>query len=131
MNLVAEVIEGEDAVEEHQDAVGDVEVVFGAVADVFELADDVVGTIANGSGGEGRQTFDLRRPVLAKQCLDDFEDAGGAGFDFRDEALRVLGALAFEAGRDAATRVSTRESRMVTWSPRDSRRRNGRTPRKV
>ena len=51
MDLVAKVIEGEDAIEEHEDAVGDVEVVFGLRAgmraDVFELTNDVVGAVAD------------------------------------------------------------------------------------
>ena len=84
MDLVVEVIEGEDAIEEHQDAVGDVEVVLGVVADVFELADGIVGAIADGSGGKGRQAFDVSGTVLAQEFLDDLEDVGGAGFDFGD-----------------------------------------------
>ena len=84
MDLVAKVIEGEDAIEEHQDAVGDVEVIFGAGADIFELADDVVGAIADGSGCKGWQAFDLRGTMLVEQFLDDLKDTGGAGFDFGD-----------------------------------------------
>ena len=80
-------IEGEDAVEEHQDAVGDVEIVFGMVAYVFQLANDVVGAIADGSGGEGRQAFDLGGAVLVEEFFDDVEDAGGAGFDFGDAGV--------------------------------------------
>ncbi len=82
VDLMAQVIEGEDAIEEHEDAVGNMEVVLGAVADVFELANDVIGAIADGSGGEGRKTFDLGGTVLVEEFLDDVEYAGGASFDF-------------------------------------------------
>jgi len=81
---VAEVIEGEDAIKEHEDAVGDVEVVFGVVAYVLQLADYVVGAIANGSGGEGREALDLGGTVLVEEFLDDLENIGGTGFDFGD-----------------------------------------------
>ena len=81
VDLVAKVIEGEHAIEEHEHAVGDVEVVFGVVADILQLAHDVVGAIADGSGGEGRQAFNLGGTMLVEEFLDDVEDAGGAGFD--------------------------------------------------
>ena len=84
MDLVAEVIEGEDAIEEHENAVGDVEIILGVAANVFQLADDVVGAIADGSGGKGRQSFDLCGTVLVEEFLDDVENVGGAGFDFGD-----------------------------------------------
>ncbi len=57
MDLVAEVIEGEHAVEKHQDAVGDVEVVGGMLSDVFEAAHDVIGEIADRARGEGWQAL--------------------------------------------------------------------------
>ena len=84
MDLVAQVIEGEDTIEEHQDTVGDIKIVFGVVADIFQLANDVIGAIADGSGGEGREAFNLGGPMLVEKFLDDLEDAGGACFDSGD-----------------------------------------------
>ena len=79
MDLMAQVIEGEHAVEEHEDAVGDVEVVLGVVSDVFEAAHDVIGAIADRSGGERRKAFHVRGAMLLQESLDDVEDVSGAG----------------------------------------------------
>ena len=84
VDLVAEVVEGEHAVEEHENAVGNVEVVLGFLADILQLANNVVGAIADSSGGKRRQPFNLGGTVLVEQFLDDLEDAGGASFDSWD-----------------------------------------------
>ena len=52
VDLVTEMVEGEHAIEEHENAVGNVKIVLGCLADVLQLADDVVGAIADGAGGE-------------------------------------------------------------------------------
>ena len=83
MDLVPQVIEGEQAVEEHQHAVGDIEVVLGALADFFKLANDVVGEVSNGSPGKRRPAFVLRHAVLAQQRLERRENISGAPFHTR------------------------------------------------
>ena len=55
VDLFLDVVEGEDLVEEHEVGVGDVEFVGGERGEALDLADDVVGEEADGSGGEGRQ----------------------------------------------------------------------------
>ena len=98
VNLVAEMIEGENAIEEHEDTVGDVEIVFSMLANFFELANDVVGAVADGSGGERRKAFDVGGTVLMEEFLDDLEDAGGAGFDLGDAGGALGGFIACDAG---------------------------------
>ena len=80
VDLVAEVIEGEDAVEEHEDAVGNVEIVGGVFTDIFETADDVIGAIADGSGGEWREAFEGGGTMQVQEFLDDVEDVASAAF---------------------------------------------------
>ena len=55
MNLVAEVIEGQQSVEEHQFAIWQREIVLGMFANRFHLANHVVRKIADRSGSEWRQ----------------------------------------------------------------------------
>jgi hypothetical protein len=84
------VVEGENAVEEHQDAVRDVEVIGGMVPDVFEAADNVIGAITYGAGGEWRQAFDCGGAMLLQEFFDYLEDisvpllefAASLDFDF-------------------------------------------------
>ena len=57
VDLFLDVVEGEDLVEEHEAGVGDVELVgCRERGQTLDLADDVVGEEADGTGGEGRQT---------------------------------------------------------------------------
>jgi hypothetical protein len=70
VNLVAQVIEGQQAIEEHQHAIGQGEIVLGMVADSFQLADRVICEIANGACGERRQPSDRRRTMLPEQLFD-------------------------------------------------------------
>src|SRR5215469_6326196 len=97
MDLVMQVVEGEDAVEKHQDAVGNLEIVFGAVSDVFQATHDVVGAIANGSGRKRRQAFDRGGAVLAQEFLDGLEGVSGAGFLFAATLDRDFGSAGLEA----------------------------------
>ena len=60
-----DVVEGEYLVEEHEAGVGHAEFVFGERGQALDLADDVVGEEADGSGGEGRQAWEARRSVAA------------------------------------------------------------------
>src|SRR5580692_9323312 len=85
------------AVEEHEHAVGDVEVVFGMLSDVFETADDVVGAVTDGSGGEGRQAFHGGRAMLLEEFLDDGENIAGAFLHLAAALDGNVGAARFEA----------------------------------
>jgi len=49
MDLVANVIEGQKAIEKHEDAVRKVKVVLGATANSFQLANDVIREEPNGA----------------------------------------------------------------------------------
>jgi hypothetical protein len=101
MDLVAQVVEGEDAVEKHEHAVGDVEVVFCLLSDVFEAADNVVGAITDGSGGEGRQAFHGGGTMLLEEFLDDGKNVAGAFLDLAAALDGDAGAARFEAQKGA------------------------------
>src|ERR1700722_3961220 len=82
MYLMTKMIEGEDAVEKHQHAIGDIQVVGGMVSDVFKAPNDVIGAIANRDGREWRQALDRRRTVLLQEFFDDGENIPCAAFCF-------------------------------------------------
>ncbi len=105
VDLVAEMIEGEDAIEKHKDAVGDIEIVDGEGSDVFEAADDVVGAIADGSGGEGRKAIHGGGTVSLEEFLDDVEDVAGAALGFFGAGTKDFdfGSTRFEAEKRADT----------------------------
>ena len=69
MNLVAQMIKGQQPVEEHQLAIRQREVVLGVLANLFQLAHHIVGKIANGPGSERRQPRHRGRLMLAQQFL--------------------------------------------------------------
>ena len=73
MNLVAQVVKGQQAVEEHQFTIRQRKIVFRMLADLFQLPHYVVGKITNRSGGERRQAGDRGRLVLAQQQLYELE----------------------------------------------------------
>ena len=75
-------IEGQDAIEEHQHAVGNVEVIGGVFSNVFELAHDVIRAIAYCSGGERWQAFHGCRAMLLQEFFDDRKNISRAAFDF-------------------------------------------------
>ncbi len=54
VNLVAQVIESQHAIEEHQHAIGQGKIVFRVVADSFQLANRVICEIANRPSSERR-----------------------------------------------------------------------------
>ncbi len=83
VDLMAEVIEGEQAVEEHQDAIGNGQVVLRMFADVFQVADDIVSKVADGASGEGREAGDRSWTMLAQLFLQDFEYISGEAFCLR------------------------------------------------
>src|SRR5260221_13116992 len=108
MDLVAQVIEGEHAVEKHQHAVGNVEVVDGVLSYVLQAPHDVIGAIADRAGGERRQTFHSGRAVLLQQFLDDGENISGEGVDFVFAFDRDFSAPRFQGqkGAEAKKRVT-------------------------
>ncbi len=55
MNLMAQVIEGQQTVKEHQLRIGQSQIVFARAPDVFQLPDHVVGEVSDSAGGERRQ----------------------------------------------------------------------------
>src|SRR5580658_6625057 len=89
-------IEGKHAVEKHQDAIGDVEVVGGVLSDVFEATHDVVGAIADGSSGKWRQAFHRCRAMLLQKLFDDVEYVPRAALNFFAAFDSDLGAAGFE-----------------------------------
>ena len=65
-------IESQQPVKEHQRAVWKLQVIFGAVADILQLMDDVVGEVSNRAAGKRRQAGHNRGVMLAQQLLGDF-----------------------------------------------------------
>ncbi len=74
-----DVVEGEDFVEEHQAGVGHPEIVFGERGEAFDLADDVVGEEADGSGGEGREPGNAGGLVAVEGVFEQGEDVAFKG----------------------------------------------------
>src|SRR6185312_7099431 len=60
-------------VKEHEDAVRQLEVVFGSLRKFFQLAHGIVRKEADGSGGERRQSGKVSRFVLAQQVIQNFK----------------------------------------------------------
>ncbi len=79
VDLFLDVVEGEDLVEEHEAGVGDAEFVVGGGGKALDLADDVVGEEADGSGGEGRQAGEAGGFVAGEGLLELVEDVAGEG----------------------------------------------------
>ena len=73
VDLVAQVIEGQQAVEEHQYAVGQGKIIFGMFADIFQLPHCVIGEVAHRACGEGRQPGHSGGAMLPQQFLDDLD----------------------------------------------------------
>src|SRR2546421_195973 len=94
---MTQVIEDQDAVEEHQYAVRDVKIIFGVRADLLQLAHNVVRTVSDRSCCKWRQAFHDSGTVRAKQFLDRFENVAGASFDFATTLDFDLRAARFEA----------------------------------
>ena len=80
VNLMSQVVEGEQPVEEHQRAVGELKIVLGAVANVFKLANNVVRAEANCSGGEWRQSRHNGGFMLLQQFFRGLKDVLLVGF---------------------------------------------------
>ena len=80
VNLVAQVIEGQQPVEEHQHAIGKRKIVLGVLADIFQLPHRVIGEIAHRARGEWRQPGHDRGTMLPQQFLDHLNRAALALF---------------------------------------------------
>ncbi len=74
---LANVVEGENLVEEHEVGVRDVKLVSGESRQLLDLANDVVGEVADGAGGEGRQAGQAGGGVAASADLELGEDVAG------------------------------------------------------
>src|SRR5579863_1436805 len=72
---MSQVIESQQAIEEHQNAVGEGEIVLGVFTDFFELANRVIGEITNGARSERWQSSDLRGTMLPQQLFHDRQNA--------------------------------------------------------
>src|SRR5580692_5590017 len=80
VNLVAQVIESQQAIEEHQHAIGQGKIVFRVVTDSFQLADRVIRKVSDSPSSERRQAGDCRWPMLAEQLFDHGQYAALALF---------------------------------------------------
>src|SRR5271170_6579119 len=67
MNLMPQVIEGQQAIEEHQHTIRQRKIVLGVFTDSFQLANRVISEITNCAGGERWQPGDCRRAMLPEQ----------------------------------------------------------------
>ena len=87
-------VEGEHLIEEHEAGVGHAEVVGGVLGQALDLADDVVGEEADGSGGEGWQAGNAGGIVAFEGVIPEGEDV----------AVDLTGARAFGDLDGAAAR---------------------------
>ena len=67
---MTQVIEGQQAIEEHQYRQSGREVIFGVLADIFQLPHRVVGKVSDRAGGERRQARVRGGTMLPQQLLD-------------------------------------------------------------
>ena len=72
MNLMAQVIERQQAIEEHQHTIRQRKVVLGVLANFLQLANRVVSEIADGSGSEWRQARPKSRDDAAAATPSQF-----------------------------------------------------------
>src|SRR5438067_13779736 len=69
LDLVAEVVERQQAVEEHEHTIGNVLIVLGMFPNGFQMAHYVVRKVTHRSGCEGGQLGHARRPMLTQKLL--------------------------------------------------------------
>ena len=98
MNLVAQVIERQQPVKEHQPAIGKMQIVFGVIADLLQLANDIVGTETHRACSKRWQAGHHCRTMLLQKFLCSLENVPPPHFAF------VLALGAFDC-KLIATRV--------------------------
>ena len=74
MNLMTQVIKGEQAIKEHQLGVGQMQVIFCALSDLFQLSDHIVRKVPHRSSRKRRQARIGCRAVFLQKPLDQLED---------------------------------------------------------
>ncbi len=74
VDLMPQVIKGQQPIEEHQLGVGQRQVIFRMLANLFQLADHVVGKVSDRARGEWRQSRNAGGPVLPQQSLHHLEN---------------------------------------------------------
>ena len=82
MDLVSQVIESQQAIEKHQHAVGNIEIVHRVLSDVLKPPHNVIRAITNSAGDEWRKTLHRRRTMLLQKFLNNFENIPRAPLDF-------------------------------------------------
>ncbi len=93
MNLVPQVIESQQTVEKHQAAIGQRKIIFGVLADLFQLPHGVIGKIAHRSRGERRNAGNRGRPMLSQKPLDDLRNVSLQPFLRLTPAYQHIAAL--------------------------------------
>src|SRR5581483_10381745 len=78
LDLVAHVVERQQAVEEHEHTIGNVQIVLGMFPNVFQMTHYVVRKVTHRSCCEGRQLWHSRRPMLTQKLLHCLEYISGA-----------------------------------------------------
>ena len=77
MNLPPQVIESQDAIEEHELAIGQRKIIGSVLPDILQMANYIVGKVPNCSSCEGGQSWDYSRPMLPQQFLQEREYVAG------------------------------------------------------
>src|SRR5215467_15280572 len=71
-------VERQDAIEEHQHAIGYVEISSCVRTDIFQLANSVVSKVSDGPGRERREARNDRRLMFFQQLLHYWKDRAGS-----------------------------------------------------
>src|SRR5277367_4424923 len=71
MNLVPEMIKGQQAIKEHHGAIGKMKIVFGVIADFFQLPDTIVSKVTYCARSKRGQSRNARRTVRLQKFFED------------------------------------------------------------
>ena len=88
-DLFADVVKGEDFIEEEQAGIGDAKLVFGEGGEALDLADGVVGEEAYGTGGEGGQAGQTGGLVAREGATEESKDVA-FGLDYFLPSVMVI-----------------------------------------
>src|SRR5208283_3033755 len=119
MNLVAQMIKGQQPVKEHQLAIRQREIILGVFANFFQLPDHIVRKITDRPRGERWQTGNQCRLMLAQQLLHYLEYVASAmlalapPFNFDDRAAHPGTYNVRSARRARSTPAETRA--VLAW----------------